>query len=596
MDTSILIVLIILVATIVMLVFEVVRIDMVAIICMLALGWTGMVAPDEMISGFSSNAVIAMMAVMIMGRGIARTGLMNRFSRVVVKKAGSDRKKIIGFMSLSIGVISGFMQNIGAAVLFLPSILDVARRSRIPSSYLVMPIGFAAILGGSLSMVGSGHLILVNDLLKNANLEPYGLFSVTPVGLLLLISGIVFFYFFGKYVLPYSKTPEKNFSEQEKLVDALHLPGKIRYFSIPENSPLAGKTTEGSGIWANYNVNIIGITDANDIIYAPWRETKFKAGQELALLGAEQDISRMIADFGLVSEPPLQRLARLSDPEESGFAEVIFRPRSEAVGQKFRDYAIRRRFAVEPLRLFSKGEELRGDFSDHTISAGDTLIVYGLWEKIREVKDTVDFVVATQFPTEVRDHTKTLAATLCFVFAIGLTLAGFPISMAFFTGAAAMILTRVLSIQQAYQAIDWKVVFLLAGLIPLGIAMQNSGTAAFLAEELMELVSGRHPLTLIITIGVISTVFSLFMSNVGAIVVLAPLVIGMAEIGGLDPRPLVLMAAVCVSNSFILPTHQVNALMLTAGAYRNTDYFKAGGAMSLLFLLITISFFYFILI
>lgn len=579
-----------------MLITEALRIDMVAIICMLALGWTGMVDPDEMISGFSSNAVIAMMAVMIMGRGVARTGLMNRFSRIVVKKVGTDRKKIIGFMSIAIGTISGFMQNIGAAVLFLPSVLDVARRSRIPASYLVMPAGFAAILGGSLSMVGSGHLILVNDLMKNANLQPYGLFSVTPVGLLLLISGTAFFYFFGKYVLPYSKTPEDNFSEQEKLVQTLQLPEKIRYFSIPPESPLVGKTTEGSGIWARYNVNIIGISDANDIIYAPWRETKFRAGQELALLGSDEGINKMVEELKLIPEPVLQRFARLSNPEESGFAEVIFRPRSEAVGQKFRDYAIRRRFAVEPLRLFSKGEEMRGDFSDHVILPGDTLIVYGLWEKLREVKDTVDFVVATPFPSEVIVQTKTLAASLSFIFAIGLTLFGFPISMAFFTGAAAMILTRVLSIQQAYQAIDWKIVFLLAGLIPLGIAMQKTGTAVFLAEELMNLVSGRHYFVLILMIGLISTIFSLFMSNVGAIVVLAPLVISIAEIAGLDPRPCVLMAAVCASNSFMLPTHQVNALMMTAGAYRNMDYFKAGGALSILFLIITVSYFYFILI
>lgn len=594
MDTSIIIVIIILVATVAMLIFELVRIDMVAIISMLALGWSGMVSPEEMISGFSSNAVIAMMAVMIMGRGIARTGLMNRFSRKVVKKAGTDRKRIIGFMSLSIGVISGFIQNIGAAVLFLPSILDVARRSKLPASYFVMPIGFAAILGGTLSMVGSGHLILVNDLLINAGLEPYYLFSVTPIGSILLISGIVFFYLFGKHLLPHSKIPDENFTDQEKLIEELELPGKMQYFTIPVNSYLHAKTTEGSGIWEKYNINIIGITEGKDMIYAPWREAKFRAGQTLALLGKEENIARMVTDYNLIPAPRLKPFTRLNDPVESGFAEVIFRPRSDAIGQKFRDYAFRRKFAVEPLRLLSKGEEMRGDFSDHRISPGDIIIVYGLWEKIREVKDTVDFVVATPFKAEEKDDSKTLTAMLCFIFSIGLALAGFPISMAFFTGATAMILTRVLSIQQAYKAIDWKIVFLLAGLIPLGIAMQKSGTAVFLAEELMSLVSGSHSFYLILAIGIISTVFSLFMSNVGAIVVLAPLVIGMAEIGDMDPRPLVLMAAVCVSNSFILPTHQVNALMMTAGGYRNKDYFKAGGAISLLFLAITVSFFYFV--
>lgn len=593
MDTSILIVIIILVATVVMLIFEIVRIDVVAIISMLALGWTGIVSPDEMISGFSSNAVIAMMAVMIIGRGIGRTGIMNRFSRKLVNKAGNQRKSIIGLMSLTIGLISGFILNIGAAVLFMPSILDAARRSQLPASYLAMPIGFAAILGGSLTMIGSGHLIVINDLLSNAGLEPYHLFSVTPIGILLLIAGILLFYFFGKSLLPYSKTPDIHFSEQEKLIKALEITGNIRYYYIPKTSSLHTKSTEGSGIWSNYNVNIIGITDGKDMIYAPWRENKFRAGQTLALLGKEENIARMVSDYGLISKPAIQNFTRLNDPLESGFAELIFRPRSEAIGKKFRDYAFRRKFAVEPLRLLSNGKEMRGDFSDHIITPGDILFVYGLWENIREVNDTVDFVVATPFDAPEKDYSKTYIAILCFVFSIGLTITGFPISMAFFTGAIAMILLRVLSIQQAYEAIDWKVIFLIAGLIPLGIAMQKTGSAVFLAEQLMSVVSASHPVSLIIAIGIISTALSLVMSNVGAIVVLAPLVIGMAEIGGLDPRPLVLMAAVCVSNSFILPTNQVNALLMTAGGYRNKDYLKAGGALSLLFLFITITFFYF---
>jgi di/tricarboxylate transporter len=183
MDTAILIVLVILIATVVMLVIEFFRIDVVAILCMMALGWSGVVEPGEALSGFSSNAVIAMMAVMIIGRGIAKTGIMDRFSGVVVKKAGTKRRQIIGLMSLSVGPISGLIQNIGAAALFLPSILDISRRGKIPPSALIMPIGFAAILGGTLSMVGSGPLILINDLLRSATLEPYGLFSVTPVRL-----------------------------------------------------------------------------------------------------------------------------------------------------------------------------------------------------------------------------------------------------------------------------------------------------------------------------------------------------------------------------------------------------------------------------
>jgi len=592
MDPAIITVLITLVATVVMLIFEIVRIDIVALVCMLALGWTGVLTPQEALSGFSSNAVIAMMAVMILGQGIAKTGFMDRFSRVVLKKVGTNRTRVIGLISLSVGMLSGFIQNIGAAALFLPSILNISRRGKIPASALIMPIGFAAILGGTLTMVGSGPLILINDLLSNAALEPYGLFSVTPVGLLLLLSGIGFFFLFGKFVLPYSEASGEIVSEQEKLINALHLPHNIRHYIISKNSPLIGKTTEQSDLWDKFNLNILGISRGRDVEYAPWRETKFEAGQEIALLGDEDNVKKFASEFNLELKERPGRFASLTDPDKSGFAEVIVPPRSEMIGQTIRKYSLRKRHAVEPVMLFSKGEEIRGDFSDHEVVPGDTIIVYGLWDKINDLKSNANFLVATPFAIEKKDQSKTWIAVLCFAAAIGLALAGFPISMAFFTGAIAMVLTRVLDIQEAYQSIEWKVVFLLAGLIPLGVAMQKTGTAVFLAEQMMTLVQGKHPVFLVLTVAVLSTLFSLFISNVGAIVVLAPLVMSMAQIGGFDPRPLALMAAVCAANSFVLPTHQVNALLMSSGGYRNADYVKAGGGMTLLFIGIVVTVFY----
>jgi di/tricarboxylate transporter len=592
MDSAVLTVFIILIATVALLISEIVRIDVVAILCMLSLCWTGVLTPQEALSGFSSNAVIAMMAVMILGHGISKTGAMDQFSRAVLRKVGTNNSRIIGLMSLSVGSLSGFIQNIGAAALFLPGILNISRRGKIPASALIMPIGFATILGGNISMVGSGPLILINDLLRNASLEPYSLFTVTPVGLLLLLSGIVFFLLLGRYALPKTETPGESVSEQEKLINALHLPFDIRQYSISPESPLIGKTTEQSGVWNTFRLNILGISRGRDVEYAPWRETRFEAGQELALLGNEEDIQRFVSEFRLEPIEQSGRFASLTDSDRSGFAEVIIPPRSGMVGQSIRMYSLRKRHAVEPVMLFSRGEEVRGDFSDHKTGPGDTIIVHGLWDKLNDLRSDANFVVATPFDVEKKYPSKTWAALLCFAAAIGLALAGFPISVAFFTGATAMVLIRVLDMQEAYQAIEWKVVFLLAGLIPLGVAMQKTGAAALLAEQVMTVVQGRHPLFLVLTVAVISTLFSLFMSNVGAIVVLAPLVMNMAQIGGFDPRPLALMAAVCAGNSFVLPTHQVNALMMSAGGYRNADYIKAGGGMTLLFIFVVVTIFY----
>ncbi len=594
MDPQILIVLVIMGFTIFMLVTEIVRIDVTAILTMLALSWTGILTSSEALSGFSSNAVVAMIAVMILGEGVARTGMMSRFSKWLLKRVGTKKTTVLGSLSISVGTLSGVIQNIGAAALFLPSIIDIARRIKVSASVLIMPIGFAAIIGGTLTMVGSGHLILTNDLLESANLEPYGLFAVTPVGVALLVAAILFFLFFGKIFLPQGAEGGKlEKTEQEKVIDAFNLKKDIRFFRIPKGSPLANKSIEESGIWTTYDINILALSHDKHVDYAPWRETPFDDGQIMALYGEEEKINRYVSDCKLERTEHHPMFEGLDDPEESGFVEVIVPPRSELVGQSIRQFSMRKRYAVEPIMLFSKGERVEGDFSDHKIEPGDTFIIYGPWDHIKNLESTDPFVVATPFSVESKDPSKTWQAAGSFMLAIVLAMSGFSISISFLTGAIVMVLSKVMTIQEAYKAIEWKVVFLLVGLIPLGIAMQNSGTAEFLAENVMSVVQDGHLLLLLFTVGILSTVFSLVMSNVGAVVVLAPLVVSIGMIAGVDPRPLVLLAAVNAGNSFILPTHQVNALMMTAGGYKTRDYFKAGGGMTIVFLVVSVLFFYY---
>ncbi len=594
METEIIIVLSIMAFTIFMLVTEKVRIDVTAIITMLLLSWTGILTSSEALSGFSSNAVVAMIAVMIPGEGVAKTGMMSRFSKWLLKRVGTKKNAVLGSLSLSVGTLSGVIQNIGAAALFLPSVMDIARRIKVSASVFIMPIGFAAIIGGTLTMVGSGHLILTNDLLESADLAPYGLFAVTPVGIALLFSAILFFLFFGKYMLPQGETGGKlEKTEQEKVVDAFNLKKDIRYFKIPSGSKMAGKTVEETGIWSVYEINILAVGREKSPKFAPWRETVLEEEQILALYGDEKRITLFAEEYGLAESKQNDIFEDIDDPEESGFAEVIVPPRSDLVGQTIRQYSLRRKHAVEPVMLFSEGEKVEGDFSDRKIKTGDTFIIHGPWNHIMDLQESEPFVVATSVTAEKKDPTKTWQAAGSFLLAIVLAMSGFSISISFLTGALVMVLTKVMTIQEAYKAVEWKVVFLLVGLIPLGIAMQNSGTAEFLAENVMNVVEGSHLLILLFTVGILSTIFSLVMSNVGAVVVLAPLVVSIGLLAGVDPRPLVLLAAVNAGNSFVLPTHQVNALMMTAGGYKTKDYFKAGGGMTIVFLVVSVLFFYY---
>jgi di/tricarboxylate transporter len=592
MAAEIIIVLGILIITVVLLALDRLRIDIVGLLCMLALAWTGVLSPLESLSGFSSNAVIAMMAVMVLGHGVARTGMMDRFARLVLQIAGDHHTRLIALVSAAAGLLSGIIQNVGAAALFLPAMLAIARRKRLPASQIIMPIGFAAILGGTLSMVGSGPLILTNDLLANAGLDPYGLFAVTPVGLSLLGTGIGFFFLFGRTVLPRSEPSEGSARSQEELIEAWQLPIAIWHYRIPHDSSLVRKTPEEAGIWDTHHLNIVGITQGGTLEYAPWRETRFEADQDLAIMGEEAHVRAFATRYALVHVAKPGRFAMLDDRSSAGFAEVVIPPRSRLVGETIRKFGFRRRYAVEPFVLYHKGERAGSDFSDLPIAGGDIFIIYGLWEKILDLKASDDFVLLTPVEFERHDRSKAWIAALCFALAVGAALAGFPISTAFLTGAVGMVLTGVLRIEEAYEAVDWKVVFFLAGLIPLGLAMQQTGTAALLAEGVMGVVTGHHPLLLLLAIAALSTAFSLFMSNVASTVILVPLVISMAEIGGLNPRPLALLVAVCAANSFIVPTHQVNALLKTPGGYRNVDYLRAGSGMTLLFLAVVVTIFY----
>ena len=379
-------------------------------------------------------------------------------------------------------------------------------------------------------------------------------------------------------------------------MERLDLPHSIRLLSINTESSLVGKTAEQAGLWNIYHVNLLGIGKGYNVVYAPWRETKLEEGQILAVLGSAENIDQFSHDFQLEDVSESRYFSDDFNPGVSGFAEVIIPPGSELAGKCIREYSLRKRYTVEPVILFNKGERVEGDFSDTEIRSGDTLIVYGRWDNIKGLKESTDFVVLTAFDADKKEKSKTWPAIACFAFAIIMAMVGFPISMAFLTGALCMVLTRVLNISEAYEAIEWKVVFLLAGLIPLGVAMQKTGTAMFLAESIMNVVIDLHPVFFVLMVGVLSTLFSLFMSNVGAIVVLAPLIMSMSAIAGIDPRPMVLMAAVCAANSFILPTHQVNAFLMSSGGYRNADYIKAGSGLTILFLTITVSLFYFFVI
>ena len=255
--------------TIVLFVKEWLRVDVVAILVMVALPWLGLVEPQEALAGLSSNAVVSIIAVMILGRGVDRSGIMAKITRPILRVAGSSERRLVGLVSAAVGGLSAFMQNIGAAALFLPALLRIAKRTGLPESRLLMPVGFAAILGGTLTMVASGPLIILNDILRQGGEASFGLFAVTPVGLALLIGGIVYFVILGPVVLPGREGRGDERTPQQELVDAWNLASQVRTATVTDQSRLVGKTVEEVGLWSTYGVNLLMLREGGEILRAP---------------------------------------------------------------------------------------------------------------------------------------------------------------------------------------------------------------------------------------------------------------------------------------------------------------------------------------
>jgi len=455
-------------------------------------------------------------------------------------------------------------------------------------------MGFAVMLGGNLSMIGSTPLLILNDLLRHGGHKAFSLFGVTPVGIALLTAGLVYFLFFGDYVLPRAKEKEEEtISTQQRLIDTWNLPTTIYQCIIPANSLLAGKTREEAELWTKHRLNLLALADGDDVFYAPWRHTPFAAGQRLVLLGDQTDLIRFVSEYELLFKKDRRPFKHLETAGHVGFAELIIPVRSPVIGNTLREIAFRKTYGIEPIMLLSGEGEKRGNFSDQVLQPGNAIIVHGRWQQIKAMADNINFVLVTPVEaTEATEESRPILAMLCFVGSIILALFGFPLSLGLLTGALAMILLRIVPIDEAYRAVDWKTVFLLAGLIPLGLAMDRTGAAAYLASQMMQVLEGTHAIVVLFAVGIFATLFSLFMSNVAATVLLVPLAMIIADATGIPPRGLALLVAICASNSFVLPTHQVNALLMSPGGYKNADFIRAGGIMTIIFLVISVAFVY----
>ncbi|HAU67531.1 MAG TPA: SLC13 family permease [Gammaproteobacteria bacterium] len=583
-------------------VFEVVRVDVVALIVLVLLGlssmvpgYNGLIPTDQLFSGFSSNAVMSIIAVMIIGAGLDKTGVMGLMAGQILKRAGKTESRIMVTLSVCVAYISSFMQNIGAAALFLPVVSRISRRTAIPLGRLLMPMGFCAILGGTMSMVGSSPLILLNDLIESANLhlpdnaipmEQFGLFSVTPVGLALVFTGIMYFLFFAKHLLPQVAKQTLTTENLQYYRDVYGIDGRIFEVTVTPESDLVGLMlgqveSNGRSGW------ILGIKTGVTTQIIPAQDSLIQAGSMLAIMGARSEIERYTEEHKLEISPYLNEFADALNPTTAGIAEIVIPPDSDLIKRTISESDIRRRYGMRVLTVYRVDKVIDEELSSLALQAGDTLVVHSRWQDMINVSKDKKFAVVTDFPKEEFRTHKLRNASIAFILAIGLVLfSSLPLSLALMVGAVGMVVGRVLDMEEAYDAVSWQTVFLLACLIPLGMAMEQSGAAQYLAAHALEVMDGLPVWMIQLLLAIIATVFTLVMSNVGATVLLVPLGIQMALGVGADPAIFALTIALATSNSFLIPTHQVNALIMGPAGYKVRDFMRVGAGMTVLFLFV----------
>ena len=605
MTVEIIGVLSILMVTVCLFAFEIVRVDVAAIAVMVLIGLTalipgydGLVSGEQLFSGYSSNAVMSIIAVMIIGAGLDRTGLMGRLAGIILKVGGKTEGRVITIISGTVGLTSSFLQNIGAAALFLPVVNRIARHGNLPLSRLLMPMGFCAILGGTITLVGSSPLILLNDLIANANeavpereqIEQFGLFSVTPIGIALLLMGIIYFVFLGRFVLPVIKDkPGESGNMMKYFREVYGIEGEVYECVVTRDSPLIARTLSeidaaGRAGW------IIAIRSGNDLTIAPTGVTEFWVGTEMAIMGRRDAVYEFAREYALIVKNEMDVFAKVLSPTSAGIAEAVIPPQSSLIGKSIKDIDLRRLYDATVLAVFRADDVIDTGLAELLLQSGDTLVLHVKWNNLASIADARhDYVVVTDFIRQDERPDKIKFAAGFFGLTLLLVLfSDIRLSAALMTGAVGMILSGVIKIEEAYSAIGWQSVFLIASLIPLGIAVENSGTAAWIAHEMLFYLDDVPVWVLQTTLATMATLFTLVMSNVGATVLLVPLAINIANGVGANPALFALTVALATSNSFLIPTHQVNALIMGPGGYRVSDFIKAGSIMTVMFIVVVV--------
>ena len=586
--------------TMAMFVFDRIRSDTTALVVLVVLGVTGLVPATMLFSGFSGNAVISVMATMILGTGLERTGALNRLAGWLLRRANGKEERLIALTSGTAGLMSGFMQNPSVTALFLPVTSRLSSRTGIGLPRLLLPVAAAIIMGDGLTMVGNSPLLMLNDLIQSANrnlpsgaatLPAFPMFRPLPVGVLLLIAGLWYYRYPGRKWLREEDagvvTPGRT---ESYFAQAYDIQGEVCELTVGADSPLVGMSVGEAEALPGAPLYLALLT-GNDTRLTPSADKMIWVGSVIGVMAKREAVQEYAKANGLGLSMRLRHFADLFDPDRAGISEAVIPPTSHFIGRTTAELQLRRRFGISVLAINRDKQIFNQDLREIPIRAGDMLVFHSIWTDLVRAGQNRDYVVVTDYPKdEQRPHKMRLAVAIfgiCMMLALTTLL---PVPIALMAGAIAMILCGVLNMDEAYAAISWKTVFLMACLIPLAWAMDSTGAANWVAQQLLERIGSGVPIWVLETaIALLTTFFALVIGNVGATVVMVPMAINIALAANGNPAAFALLVALSASNNFLTASNPVLAMITGPTGYRPRDLWRSGLPLSALYMVIVLA-------
>ena len=585
MTTEIALTLAIIVAALVLFATEKLRVDLVALLVLLAVGLLRLIDPGDVFDGFSNSAVITVWAVYIVSVGLFKTGVADTLGRGILRLGGNKEPRLIATIMVTCGVISAFMNNVGATAMLMPALIGISRRTKIPVSKLLIPLSFSSLLGGAMTLIGTPANILAMGILAERGLPTIGFFGFTPMGLVLLTTGVLYMALVGRHLLPVREGAQGR-------QDVYRLREYVTEVRVSTTSPFAGKTLLDSGLGRDYDLTVLGLERDGECLDLIGRDTLIQKDDLLTVEGSPDDLMGVREALGLASEDKQRLDLERLEPGNVQLIEATLAPNTGLVGRTLRGVRFRDRYGFTALAIWRHGQAITQKLRDVPLHFGDALLLQGPRHRVRELQEGKDFLVLEPLEVEQLRRNKAPIAIAALMLAILLVVfADFYISLAMVIAAVIMVLTGCLSIEEAHESIDWRTVFLVAGMLPLGMAMEATGAAQYLADIMVGALGDYGATALLAGMYLLAALITQAMSNAAAIVLIVPIAVNTALALGANHLTFTMAVVIGAATSFLSPVgHKANVLVYGPGGYRFLDYARVGALLTVALLVVSMIF------